>query len=540
MRKIEPKRNRRLYRLAASILVSLWAVAPGWVHALPNGGKIVSGTGAISQTTQDMVIQQKSQQLITNWKGFSIGSAESVTFNQPNSSAVALNRVIGVDPSIILGKLSANGQVFLTNPSGVVFGKGAVVDVHGLLATTLNISDQDFLDGNYQFSESLYRPLAGIINNGAINAKRYVGLVAPVVINTGSIIVADFGSVVLASGTTATLDFNGDGLISFAVTDALNNRIHKKRLIKGRIHNSGLIRANGGQVLLTARSAGHVIGSVVNHSGVIEAQTVQQKDGKIILSGGDRGNIQVSGTLDAPNVLIKADAVTVASNKSVSTNNGDIHIVANDLDLKGDLNSGTGDVIFTLANGGDLNLAPGNPKRSLGGNDIGHIIAENLILQTNGDINVKGITEKNTDRIADSVVLESGGDINFETVASTFPALKASAVNDINVNTNVTTTQSDFIAVADSDNNGVGDFNVAPGVVITSARDIDVSASNINADNDTSFNETRDLILNGNVAGGTSQPPIDNNLNPIREAIQQGTLGTFLTDFFQNGGPSGC
>ena len=112
MRKTEPKRNRRLYRLAASILVSLWAVAPGWVHALPNGGDIVSGAGAISQTAQDMVIQQNSQQLITNWQGFSIGSAESVTFNQPSSSAVALNRVIGVDPSIILGKLSPTVRCF--------------------------------------------------------------------------------------------------------------------------------------------------------------------------------------------------------------------------------------------------------------------------------------------------------------------------------------------------------------------------------------------------------------------------------------------
>ena len=296
MRKTEPKRNRRLYRLAASILVSLWAVIPGWVHALPNGGEIVSGAGSIQHpSAHDMVIQQNSQQLITNWQGFSIGSAESVTFNQPNSSAVALNRVIGVDPSIILGKLSANGQVFLTNPSGVVFGKGAVVDVHGLLATTLNISDKDFMDGNYQFSEGRYRHLSGIINNGVINATRYVGLAAPIVINTGSIIVADLGSVALASGTTATLDFNGDGLISFAVTDALNDRIYNKRLIKGRIHNSGLIRAKGGQILLTAGSAGHVIGSVVNHSGVIEAQTVQQKDGKIILSGGGQGNIQISG-----------------------------------------------------------------------------------------------------------------------------------------------------------------------------------------------------------------------------------------------------
>ena len=559
MRKTEPKRNRRLYQLAASILVSLWAVTPGWVHALPKGGDIVSGAGAISQTAQDMVIQQNSQQLITNWQGFSIGSAESVTFKQPSSSAVALNRVIGVDPSIILGKLSANGQVFLTNPSGVVFGKNAKVDVHGLLATTLNITNEDFLKGDYQFSEGAYRPLAAIINTGVINATRYVGLAAPVVINTGSIIVADLGSVVLASGTTATLDFNGDGLINFAVTD---NR--ERRLIKGRIHNSGLIRANGGQVLLTAESAGYVIGSVVNHSGVIEAQTVQAKDGKIILSGGDQGNIQVSGTLDASNVLIKADAVTVGArkflwtndydwvsrkgkavaSKLLSTNNGDIRIVANDLDLKGNLNSGTGDVTFTLANGGNLTLSPDVSKGAdIGGNDLSHITAKNLVLQTYGNITVKGMDEQSTKGISGTVYLVSGRNVIFNVGASVFSALNVYASNNINVNQNITTTKGDFIAMADSENNGQGDFNVAPGVVITSARDIDVSASNINADNDASFNETRDLILNGNVASGrTSQPSVDNDPDPtlIKEAIEQGTLGTFLTEFFQNGGPSGC
>ncbi len=530
MRKSEPKRNSRLNWLAVSLLVGLWAVTPGWVYALPNGGKIVSGTGNISQpSAQDMLIQQDSQQLITNWQGFSIGSVESVTFKQPNSSAIALNRVIGTDPSLILGKLSANGQVFLTNPSGVVFGKGSVVDVHGLLATTLNISNEDFLKGNYQFSQDLYRPLAAIINDGVINATRYVGLLAPAVETNGSIVVvADLGSIALASGTAATLDFNGDGLISFAVADA------EGKALSDRFNNSKLIRTNEGQVLLTARSAGDVIGNVVNHSGIIEAQTVQQKDGKIILSGGGMGTVKVSGTLDASHVFITADVVAVAANELLSTNNGNMNIVANHLDLKGDLDSGAGDVTFTLANGGDLNIGPGNnPNGGLGNNDIRHIIAENLILNTDGDINVKGIPEEDTDGIKDSVVLNSGGNITFEDAVSIFPALKLFAITDININADVTTTQGDFIAVADSEGNGIGDFNVAPGVVIASARDIDVSAPNINAD-EASFNETRNLILNGSVAGGVPQSPIDTN------AIQQGSLSSFLTEFFENGGPGGC
>jgi filamentous hemagglutinin family protein len=511
MSTIELKQNSRLTQLAVGILVGLWMMTPGWVSALPSGEKIVSGNGGIVPPVksvvpnQDMVIKQNSSKLIINWNKFSIDKGESVTFMQPNSSSVALNRVIGTDPSIILGKLSANGQVFLSNPSGVVFGQSATVDVHGLLATTLNISNADFLNGNYRFSQDPSRPLAAIINDGVITATNYVGLAAPAVENNGPIVVADMGSIALASGTATTMDFNGDGLIRFVVTDEVSGDVFDTngKMLKDRILNSGIIRANGGQVLLTAKSAGDVIGNVVNHTGIIEAQTVRKKDGRIILSSGGSGTIGLSG----------------------------------DIDLKGKLDAGAGDVVIALTNGDELNLAPGNPRGSLGGIDLGHIIAKNLILQTGGDINVKGITEKNTDTISGSVILESGRDITFDGVASTFPALELLAVNDINVNKDVTTTRSDFVAVADSDTDGKGDFNVAPGVVITSARDIDVSAPTINAES-SSFKETRNLILNGNGNGNMKN---ENPISPLEsESIVQGSLGTFLTDFFQNGGPGGC
>ena len=537
MHKFEPKQNNRLSQLAISLLIGLWAMAPGWANALPVGGEIVSGAGSIEQSTQDMVIQQESQRLITNWQGFSIGSAESVQFIQPNSDAIALNRVIGVDPSIILGKLSANGQVFLSNPSGVVFGAGAVVDVHGLLATTLNISDADFLKDNYLFSQDPARQVA-VVNNGVIFADRYVGLAAPTVENSGYIVVADLGSVALASGTAMTLDFNGDGLINFAVTGA------EGKLLSDSINNSGFIRANGGQVLLTSKSAGDVIGNVINHSGIIEAQTVGKKDGKIILSSGDQGIVNVSGILDAANTLITAGSdpkgsgtVIIPKGKSLMTNNGNIEIIADDLVLEGDLNSGTGDVSYTLVNGGPLVLSPdGSREGHLSGGDLSRITAQNLTLSTDDNIIVDGNTKENTNGIADFVTLNSGRNINFGNADSAFPGLKLFAVNDINVNVGVTTTRTDFIAVADSDSDDRGDFNVAPGVVVASARDIDVNAVNINA-NDASFNETRDLILNGTkVNAGTG-----GGTQPFADSILQGSLGTFLTEFFQNGGSdNGC
>ena len=605
MRNPHLKLIRHADRLVLNLLVFLLACSPALVFALPNGGDIVSGSGSISQPApQDMLIQQNSQQMITNWQGFSIGSMESVTFQQPNASAVALNRVIGADPSIILGKLSANGQVFLSNPSGVVFGNGAVVDVHGFLATTLNITNENFLNRNYRFDQDPETALASVVNRGNISAENYVGLLAPAVSNEGSIVVADLGSVALASGTAATLDFNGDGLISFAVTGEVSGVVTdaEGNVLEDRINNSGLIRANGGQVLLMAKNASEVIRNVVNHTGIIEAQTVKKQDGKIILAGSSSGAINVSGVLNASDVVVTtgdgeaqgkrrsgnihwnadydyagtgtrnltltahndivfngsidtsrpqsgdrlnltltadsdhngAGSVAVSEGQRLATNNGDINITAHDLELDGDLDSGTGDVRFTLSDGGNLILAAGDPNgANVGGDDLDHISAQNLVMSTDGNINVKGITEENTGGIADSVILIAGKDINFEDEESFFPALKLFAITDINVNVNQTTTQGDFIAVADSENNTIGDFNVAPGVIITSARDIDVSGSRIDAEPE-SFNETRNLILNGNLIGDEPEPPQPSEPSLDSESLQEGVLNGFILQFFDN------
>ena len=292
------KRNSGL--IPVHILLSLLLIFPQTVLALPEGGQIAAGQGTINQPTpQDLVVNQNSNNLIVDWQGFNIGGAESVEFVQPGVDSVALNRVIGADPSIILGRLSANGQIFISNPSGVIFGPGSQVDVHGLLATTLGISNQDFLNRNYKFQQDPDSDLSFILNEGAINAS-YVGLLAPSIINRGSI-VANLGSVSLGSGKAATLDFVGNNLINFAITDEVAGTAKDSQgnVIENNINNEGLIRADGGQVTLSVRRAGEIIHSVVNQQGVIEARSVVEKDGKIFLSGGDAGVVNVAGTLDA-------------------------------------------------------------------------------------------------------------------------------------------------------------------------------------------------------------------------------------------------
>ncbi len=272
------------------------------VQALPEGGQIVGGAanGTINQPTpQDLTINQNNNNLIINWQGFNIGGSESVQFFQPGIDSVALNRVVGADPSRIAGRLTANGQVFISNPSGVIFLPGSQVDVHGLLATTLSISDQDFLDRNYRFFQDPTRSLASILNEGAINGS-YVGLLAPSVTNRGSII-ANLGSVALGSGKAATLDFIGDDLINFAITEPVEGTATdaEGNVIDSNISNEGLIRADGGQVSLSVKRAGEIIKNVINQEGMIEARTVVEKEGRIYLSGGESGIVNISGNLDA-------------------------------------------------------------------------------------------------------------------------------------------------------------------------------------------------------------------------------------------------
>lgn len=121
-------------RLSAAIAMTLFSASVSTVYALPTGGEVQSGTAEIKQNGSEMNINQGSDRVAIDWTNFDIAHGETVNFNQPGADSIALNRVIGNDVSQIYGSLTANGQVFLINPNGVLFGKGASVDVGGLYA----------------------------------------------------------------------------------------------------------------------------------------------------------------------------------------------------------------------------------------------------------------------------------------------------------------------------------------------------------------------------------------------------------------------
>ena len=299
----------------ASLSILFWVPT---VFADPSGGQVASGTGSISANANSTVINQQTQNLAINWNSFSIAADESVRFNQPNSTAIALNRVVGQSPSEILGNLSANGQVYILNPNGVLFGKGAEVNVGALVAATLSLSDADLQAGHYQFSAD--NSSGKVVNQGSLAAAGggYLALLGPNVSNRGNMKVMG-GTVLLAAGNMISLQLNNGSLLSYSID---------KGALDALAENDQLIQANGGRVFLSAQGADSVSRAVVNNTGIIEAQTVDNHGGVIRLLGDSAvGQVNVSGTLDAsaPNggdggvIETSAATVKVADSARIST-----------------------------------------------------------------------------------------------------------------------------------------------------------------------------------------------------------------------------
>jgi filamentous hemagglutinin family protein len=259
--------------------------------ASPSEGQVTAGSGNISQSGLTTTVDQHSQNLSLNWQSFNIGADSTVNFVQPNAQSVAVNRIADANGSVILGRLNANGQVFLINPNGVLFGQGAQVNVGGLVASTLDIDDGQLAGGTRHFGGN-DSGRGSVVNRGTINAAKggYVALLGPQVTNHGTLN-APGGTVALAGGHAVTLSFDGNRLLSLQVDKSTLNAL---------ADNRQLIVANGGQVLMSAGAKDSLLASVVNNSGTIQAQTVENRAGKIVLLGGmGAGTTQVAGTLDA-------------------------------------------------------------------------------------------------------------------------------------------------------------------------------------------------------------------------------------------------
>lgn len=289
-------------RLSAAIAMTLFSASVSTVYALPTGGEVQSGTAEIKQNGSEMNINQGSDRVAIDWTNFDIAHGETVNFNQPGADSIALNRILGNDATQIYGTLNANGQVFLINPNGVLFGKGASVDVGGLYASTANVNDtfmKEFGNNTDKFSLEIGKDnTAAIINQAKITAindklKNEGGLVvlhAANVDNEGTIQTGKGGKVQLAAGKTLNINYDS-AKINFTVDGGLS---------EANVLNAGTISAQNGVIAMTARGADKVLSSVVNTEGAkLEAKglAVNEK-GEIVLDAGT-GITAISGTVDA-------------------------------------------------------------------------------------------------------------------------------------------------------------------------------------------------------------------------------------------------
>lgn len=277
--------------------------AAAW--ALPTGYQPVAGNVTFSGDNQTLNVISGSHRSIVNYQSFNIGSGETVNFRLPGSSSVILNRVLGGDPSSIFGRLNSNGQVFLVNPNGILFGPGAQVNVGSLFASTLGISDEDFMGGRLAFQQDASRPAASIVNQGRMQIEPggYGVLAAAAIRNEGEII-APQGQVHLAVGQRVTLktdDFLG---VEVTVDEPLRRQVET---LQTAIENSGTLRADDGLVRLQVNLTENLYEKAINNTGLIAAKGVVKQGGVVeFIADGpqslieNHGTVDVSGSLDMP------------------------------------------------------------------------------------------------------------------------------------------------------------------------------------------------------------------------------------------------
>ncbi|PKO69486.1 MAG: filamentous hemagglutinin [Betaproteobacteria bacterium HGW-Betaproteobacteria-16] len=462
--------NAGLFGLKA-LAVSLMMACAATAFAQPTSGVVSSGSATIGGTPGAMVITQTTANVAINWQSFGVQAFESVQFVQPSTSSVALNRVVGPDPSSILGSLSANGKVFLVNPNGILFGAGASVNVGGLVASTLGISDADFMANNYRFSGA---GPGEVVNSSNIDVNGgYVALLGANVSNHG-IITAQLGTVALAAGNRMTLDMAGDRLLSVTIDEGVAGALVENS-------SSGEILANGGRVLMTTRAAGSVLSNAVNNSGVIRAQTIVNEEGSIRLLGGmETGTVNVAGTLDASAAaggdggLIETSAarVDVASNATVTTlapsgETGQWLIGSQDFIVENESSANmqatslsalmvTNSVTISTATDAD-----GEPIRSLPSTDIFAPTAGS------GNIEINDAVSWTASASPTTLTLLAGGDTNINAaITANTGNLVVCCGRDVNVNEAITTTNGSVMLGAGRDVNIVRS-NTAPLTRIT-------------------------------------------------------------------------
>jgi filamentous hemagglutinin family protein len=444
-------------RIAASgnwipvFLLCAGLIFPETTLGNPLGPTVVSGGATVSGVgTSVVTIHQTTNKAILSWQQFNIAPNEVTRFIQPGSQSIALNRIFDSNPSRIFGSLQANGSVILINPNGVFFGPGAQVNVGGLIASSLNLTDENFLRGQYVFEGN---DAAGWVKNaGTIETGSggYVYLFAPNVENSG-LIKSPEGQIVLAAGTTAYLTDRPDGQgFLVQVDNPSGEAVNLKDLI-----------ADGGNINIYAR--------VINQEGLIQADSVREKDGRIELFASEELNLAAGSVLSAKGSdegISNGGTIVATSDKATGTtrfdpgavidvsggaqggNGGSVELSGHDVTLGGTVRGGA----IPGYTGGRLLLDPYDLTVTQDDFDPSSGLSE-LDFQADHDITVTGVL---TDLSGWTLPLGSQGKITF------------TAGNDLHFN-------DTFIVNDPSGLNGGAPWNISA----TAGRDIVLSNSTL-------------------------------------------------------------
>jgi filamentous hemagglutinin family protein len=392
---MQPRSLDRLFSRCLIPVLLLGAALAGVADAAPEGGVVVSGAGSIAQDGAVTTIRQVSNNLSLTWKSFNTSATESVVFDQPSSSSIAVNRIYDVNGTSFLGRMTSNGQVFLINPNGIIFGPGAQLNVGSLVASTLELDDTTLGSSKLAFSGA---GSGRILNQGTIETATggYIAFLGKEVSNAGTLL-SPQGTVALAGGDAITLSFDSNRLLNVQVDQSTLDNLAENRQ---------LIRADGGKVILTAGARNSVLASAVNNTGIIEARTVEDRNGTIILLGGmEAGIVNVDGTLDAsaPNggnggfVETSAAHVKISDTARVTTlapmgNSGEWLIDPVDFVIASTGGDMTGAAATSALAGGDLTIASTSGSTGSNGdlfvNDGISWSTNRLTLSASRDINI--------------------------------------------------------------------------------------------------------------------------------------------------------
>ena len=308
---IKEKRNwfsLKIWLFLFFLWISFFSYQYAW--GSPQGGTISAGQAVISQSGGTTTIQELTNSAIINWNSFNIGAGQLVQFLQPGALSAILNRVIGGNPSLIFGTLKSNGIIFLINPNGILFGQGSEIDTGSFISSTLNITNQDFLNGDYTFNQISTLPPSFIVNQGTIQARDggSVVLLAPFVYNGGTII-ANLGEIGLGAATHAVLSYDSSGLMNLVLSNP-----------------AGVPQ----DVTMTQQAYTAILQQVVNDKGLLPATQVIKRNGKIVLTNAagtlvNAGIIEANGAsnLNAGSITLNSTQGTDLLTNSLISANGE-------------------------------------------------------------------------------------------------------------------------------------------------------------------------------------------------------------------------